>query len=334
MRAAARRGHLAGPPRGPQEAELVENASASDELFEIDRAQLRRLAHRAEDDVAARRRAGDLGAARSLPPVGGYLVGWLTGEIVLRTRPTPPRRCSTTSARGDWSSRLVEAAGIELRDAAAGPSPSTDVAGALTPAAAELLGLTADCQVLVGTGDEHGAALAAGLLRPGSSPTSRVRPSRSRLSPNALTLDDGRLVETHAARGRRARCWSRTPASSRAAARCGSPSRVLRLAAGRSCSTSPRRRPPGSDGVLLPARADGRDGAALERRHARRLRRALDEPRRTPTSRGRCSRAAPTHCATSSTGSTRSAARQDGRTRSVWSAAARAARCGCRSRPT
>ena len=98
-----------------------------------DRPELRRVAHGAEDDVAARPRAGhSTRETRWLPAVGGYLVGWLTGEVVLDHANASSTLLYDVGAAG-WSERLAEAAGIELallpevRD-------STDVAGGLTRA--------------------------------------------------------------------------------------------------------------------------------------------------------------------------------------------------------
>jgi xylulokinase len=45
--------------------------------------------------------------------------------------------------------------------------PADQVAGQLTAEAAEALGLTQRCAVVVGTGDEHGACVGAGAIVPG-----------------------------------------------------------------------------------------------------------------------------------------------------------------------
>jgi xylulokinase len=134
--------------------------------------------------------------AHWLPAVGSYLAGWLTGEVVVDHANASSTLLYDVGAAA-WSDRLLDAAGIEgemlpqVRD-------STDVAGSLTPVAAERLGLTTDCKVIVGTGDEHGAALAAGLLRPGlvADVTGTAEPVAA--VADKLTLDDGGLVETHA----------------------------------------------------------------------------------------------------------------------------------------
>lgn len=135
-------------------------------------------------------------AARSLPSVGGYLVGRLTGECV-QDRANSSSTLIYDIAAGDWSEALVEAAGLDL-DRLPAVRDSIDPAGPLTAAAAERLGLTTACEVIVGTGDDHGAALGAGLLRPGliADVTGTAEPIAA--VADRLTLDEERLVETHA----------------------------------------------------------------------------------------------------------------------------------------
>ncbi|HEX2393467.1 MAG TPA: FGGY family carbohydrate kinase [Solirubrobacterales bacterium] len=136
------------------------------------------------------------GETRWLPAVGPYLVARLTGEMAI-----DHANASSTLlydvGEGVWSERLAEAAGIDLALLPA-IRDSTDVAGVLTAEAAARLGLSPDCRVVVGTGDDHGAALAAGLLRPG--PIADVTGTAEPVATVAeqLTLDEGGLVETHA----------------------------------------------------------------------------------------------------------------------------------------
>jgi xylulokinase len=135
-------------------------------------------------------------STRWLLPVGSYLVGWLTGAVVV-----DPANASSTLvydvAKGAWSEFLLEAAGI---DPALLPEirPATERAGGLTAEAAEQLGLPPGCAVVVGTGDDHSAALAAGLLRPGLvvDVTGTAEPVGA--VAGELMLDEQRLVETHA----------------------------------------------------------------------------------------------------------------------------------------
>jgi xylulokinase len=135
-------------------------------------------------------------AARSLPSVGAYLVGRLTGAMV-QDRANSSSTLIYDIAAGDWSEALVETAGLDL-DRLPRVGDSIDPAGPLTAAAAERLGLTTACQVIVGTGDDHGAALGAGLLRPGliADVTGTAEPVAA--VADRLMLDEERLVETHA----------------------------------------------------------------------------------------------------------------------------------------
>jgi xylulokinase len=134
--------------------------------------------------------------AAALVPVGAYLVGRLTGELV-----QDPANASSTLlfdlAKGTWSEELCAAAGI---DTALLPAvrPAHEVAETLTPASAARLGLTAKTQICVGTGDEHAASLAAGAVRPGivADVTGTAEPVTV-AAPDPV-LDPEQLVETHA----------------------------------------------------------------------------------------------------------------------------------------
>lgn len=135
-------------------------------------------------------------AARSLPPVAGYLLARLTGVLA-----QDPANASSTLlydvATGTWSDALVAAAGL---DPALLPPirPSNEVAGELLPAAAERLGLHPGCRVVVGTGDEHAATLGAGAVGQGVivDVTGTAEPVTA--PADAVVLDPQRLVETHA----------------------------------------------------------------------------------------------------------------------------------------
>ena len=126
---------------------------------------------------------------------GAFLVARLTGELVVDHANASSTMLYDVTTR-DWSPRMLAAAGLDAgrlgRVAAAG-----EVAGTLTTAAAERLGLTAGCRVVVGTGDEHGAALGAGIVRPGivCDITGTAEPvGVAALEP---VIDPTGLVETH-----------------------------------------------------------------------------------------------------------------------------------------
>lgn len=134
--------------------------------------------------------------ARWLAPVAGHLNGWLTGHVVQDHADASATLLYDLVAR-DWSGELVEHAGL---DAALLPEirPAGELIGPLRPEAAAALGLSTRCQVAVGTGDEHGAALGAGAVRPGI--VVDVTGTAEPVAVPALepVLDELRLVETHA----------------------------------------------------------------------------------------------------------------------------------------
>jgi xylulokinase len=135
-------------------------------------------------------------AARWLAPVGGYLAGWLTGEVV-----QDPANASCTLLydlrTGAWDEDLVEQAGLDL--AKLPPIlPAAEVIGPLRAQAAEALGLSTRCRVAVGTGDEHGAALGAGAVAPGVMVDVTGTAEPVAVASNEFVLDEERLVETHA----------------------------------------------------------------------------------------------------------------------------------------
>ncbi len=134
-------------------------------------------------------------SALLLPPAA-YLLGWLTG------RPLQDHANASSSlvydvARRGWSEQLLEATGLST-GLFAPIAASHEIAGHLLAEAAAEAGLTAGCLAVVGTGDDHGAALGAGVVEPGliadvtgtAEPVGTVAP--------ALVLDSERLLETHA----------------------------------------------------------------------------------------------------------------------------------------
>jgi xylulokinase len=93
-----------------------------------------------------------------------FIVLRLTGRLV-----TDPSDASSTNAfdqaRGEWSTSLIDAAGI---DAALFPPvvASTTVVGGVTAAAAAATGLRTGTPVVIGGGDGPLAAVGAGVVRP------------------------------------------------------------------------------------------------------------------------------------------------------------------------
>jgi xylulokinase len=135
-------------------------------------------------------------SADLLPPVAGYLLGWLTGVSVQDHANASSTLLYDVRARA-WSEVLLDAAGIEPRLLAPIVVAHTPV-GRLTAAAAEELGLTTACVAVAGTGDDHAAALGAGVVGPGviADVTGTAEPVGA--ATVDAVFDDEHLVETHA----------------------------------------------------------------------------------------------------------------------------------------
>jgi xylulokinase len=135
-------------------------------------------------------------ASRWLLPVSSYLLGWLTAAVA-----QDHANASSTllyDVRAEcWSEHLADACGLDL-DQQAEIRPAGEVAATLRRDAAEALGLSTDCEVVVGTGDDHAASLAAGVLGPGliADVTGTAEPVAA--AAVEAVFDPLRLVETHA----------------------------------------------------------------------------------------------------------------------------------------
>jgi len=134
--------------------------------------------------------------ARAFPPVGGYLLGWLTG-VLAQDHANASSTLLYDVRAGTWDDGMLEASGLDPA-VLAGIRPSAEIAGTLTPQAAGELGLSRDCAVVVGTGDEHAACIGAGAVVPGL-----VADVTGTAEPVAVTaaspvFDAEHVVETHA----------------------------------------------------------------------------------------------------------------------------------------
>ena len=96
---------------------------------------------------------------------GSALLAWLTGERLLDHANASSTFLYDITTR-DWSPVMLRATGLDTGRLGM-IAAAADVAGTLRPDAADALGLTTTTRVVVGTGDEHGAALGAGGIRPG-----------------------------------------------------------------------------------------------------------------------------------------------------------------------
>lgn len=134
--------------------------------------------------------------AASFPPVGGYLLGWLTG-VLAQDHANASSTLLYDVQTETWDPAMLAAADIDPA-VLAEIRPAAEVAGTLRPVAADALGLPADCAVVVGTGDEHGACIGAGAIEPGliADVTGTAEPVGT--TAVRAVFDPERVVETHA----------------------------------------------------------------------------------------------------------------------------------------
>jgi xylulokinase len=134
--------------------------------------------------------------ARCFPPVGGYMLGWLTGALA-QDHANASSTLLYDVRTGAWDDGMLAAAGLDPA-LLAEIRPSAEAVGSLTAEAAADLGLSRDVTVVVGTGDEHAACVGAGAIVPGL-----VADVTGTAEPVAVTapspvFDDEHVVETHA----------------------------------------------------------------------------------------------------------------------------------------
>jgi xylulokinase len=135
-------------------------------------------------------------AATSFPPACGYLVQQLTGRLVIDHANASSSLLYDVTARA-WSQELLDATGLTARQVGE-IGEASDIAGRLTADAADRLGLTTGCHVLVGTGDDHAGAVGAGVVAPGlvADVTGTAEPVATCSALPVFDADG--LVETHA----------------------------------------------------------------------------------------------------------------------------------------
>ncbi len=126
---------------------------------------------------------------------GSALVAWLTGERVVDHANASSTLLYDITTRS-WSPEMLDAAGLD--DTRLGRiHAASDLVGPLRPEAANALGLTTATQVVVGTGDEHGASLGAGGIVPGIVIDITGTAEPVCVAATTPTVDDTGLVETH-----------------------------------------------------------------------------------------------------------------------------------------
>lgn len=182
--------------RATDQVEQLEQGIGADELFAKTGLNLD-ASHTAPKYMWLRDEEPDTyKAAASLPSVGGYAVAWLTGRSIQDHANASSSLIYDVTAR-DWSDELISAAGLD-RDKLPELGESTDVAAALTASAADELGLTTDCVVVVGTGDDHASCVGAGGVRSGVVIDILGTAEPVGVASDRPVFDDTKLVETHA----------------------------------------------------------------------------------------------------------------------------------------
>ena len=127
---------------------------------------------------------------------GSALVAWLTGEQVVDHANASSTLLYDVSER-TWSPEMLEVTTLDAARLGTICS-ATEIAGQLRPAIAEAIGLTPSTGVMVGTGDEHGASLGAGGIRPGIVVDISGTAEPVAVAANDPVIDETGLVETHA----------------------------------------------------------------------------------------------------------------------------------------
>lgn len=198
----SRTGEALGPAiiwldrRADSQAEAMVQLVGQDRLFDItglvpDASHSGPKIHWLRDNEAE-----TFAAATAFPPVGGYLLHRLTHRLALDHANASSSMLYDLRARR-WSAELLEMFGLR-EDQLGEILDANDVAGTLTSKAAEAMGLSTNCAVLVGTGDEHAASIGAGAVTAGviTDVTGTAEPVT--VASAELVLDREMLVETHA----------------------------------------------------------------------------------------------------------------------------------------
>jgi xylulokinase len=135
-------------------------------------------------------------SAVAFPPASGHLGQLLTGRLTIDHANASSSLLYDVTARA-WSDELLAIADLSPEQLGT-IHEATEVVGTLTDRAAQHLGLTTDCRVLVGTGDDHGGSVGAGVIAPG--PIADVTGTAEPVAVCADTavFDADGLVETHA----------------------------------------------------------------------------------------------------------------------------------------
>ncbi len=97
---------------------------------------------------------------------GEYMVYYLTGVLASDYAHASIKGLYDVGKR-EWSKKMLDITGIP-KDKLSEIRPAVSVAGHILKGPAEYIGLTSKTRVTVGTGDQHGASIGAGLVKPGN----------------------------------------------------------------------------------------------------------------------------------------------------------------------
>lgn len=124
------------------------------------------------------------------------VTAWLTGQLAQDHANAACSMLYDIRTRR-WSSRLLEAFDIDSRLLPEVVEATADI-GTVRPELAARLGLSAECRVVAGTGDEHAGAVGVGAVEPGV--VVDIMGTAEPIGTTALTpvLDSERVVEAHA----------------------------------------------------------------------------------------------------------------------------------------
>lgn len=126
---------------------------------------------------------------------GSALVAWLTGEHVLDHANASSTLLYDVTDR-TWSPEMLEATRLDA-DRLGTIQAASAIAGPLRPSPAEEMGLTPSTNVVVGSGDEHGASLGAGAIRAGIVVDITGTAEPVAVAATEPVIDETGLVETH-----------------------------------------------------------------------------------------------------------------------------------------
>lgn len=133
---------------------------------------------------------------RYLLPPASAIGAWLTGSVTQDHANASSSMLYDVSRRA-WAPEMVHEFSIPaefLTDIV----ESTSVIGAIRPDLADRIGLSRNCQVIAGTGDDHASAVGVGATKPGI--VADISGTAEPVGTTALTphFDPGHLVEAHA----------------------------------------------------------------------------------------------------------------------------------------